>query len=189
MNARLLLIPLIALLAACQSPRQQLDYDQSRDFSVYRSWSWQEPPLRYQPDDARLVSDLTEQRIREAVAEQLDQRGLRPAGETADADLRVQAWMILDDRQHQIVTHYGSGFAWGHPWRGGYMAAPVYAESRSIDYQVGTLQIDLIDTRDNRLVWRGSSSQVVSSRTLSPSDRAGEVRELVRQVLSQYPPR
>lgn len=188
MTLRLLLIPLVVLLAACQSPRQQMDYDQNRDFSLYRSWSWEEPALRYQPDDPRLQSDLTEQRVREAVAEQLDQRGLRPATEASPADLRVRTWMIVDDRQQQVVTHYGSSYAWGHPWRGGLMAMPI-AESRSIDYQVGTLQIDLIDARDGRLVWRGSSSQVVSNRMLSPTARAGEIRDMVREVLSQYPPR
>ncbi|EPN63320.1 lipoprotein, partial [Pseudomonas syringae pv. actinidiae ICMP 18807] len=35
--------------------------------------------MQYQPDDPRLRSDLTEQRIRQSIGEQLDQRGLRMA--------------------------------------------------------------------------------------------------------------
>ena len=56
----------------------QRDFDPTRDFSAYRAWSWKEPALQYRPDDPRIQSDLTEQRIRDAIAEQLDQRGLRP---------------------------------------------------------------------------------------------------------------
>src|SRR5690606_1769857 len=75
----LLVITLGCLLAACQSVQVERDFDPSRDFAAYRSWSWQEPALSYSPDDPRLKSDLTEQRIRAATGEQLEQRGLRPA--------------------------------------------------------------------------------------------------------------
>lgn len=42
MPYRLLLIPLLMVLGACQST-MELDYDPTRDFAAYRSWSWQEP--------------------------------------------------------------------------------------------------------------------------------------------------
>ena len=63
------------LLSACQSNQVNHDFDASRDFAGYRSWSWKEPALQYRPDDPRIKSDLTEQRIRQAVGEQLDKRG------------------------------------------------------------------------------------------------------------------
>ena len=54
MLRRLALLPLFALLAllgACQSNNVTQDFDASRDFAAYRSWSWQEPALQYRPDD------------------------------------------------------------------------------------------------------------------------------------------
>jgi len=184
MSPRLLLIPALLLLAACQSARVERDFDTSRDFAAYRSWSWQEPALTYSPNDPRLHSDLTEQRIRDAIAEQLDQRGLRPATASAAAGVQVQAWYIVDQRTQQYTTTSG---AWGNPWYG-YWGGPMFTDTRTIDYQVGTLQIDLYDATDGKLVWRGSAEQVLRNRQGTPDERAGSMRELVARVLSQYPP-
>ena len=60
------------LLSACQSNQVNHDFDASRDFGAYRSWAWKDPAVQYRPDDPRIKSDLTEQRIRQAVGEQLD---------------------------------------------------------------------------------------------------------------------
>ncbi len=78
MFRRLALLAFAVLLSACQTAQVTHDFDASRDFAGYRSWSWKEPALQYRPDDPRIKSDLTEQRIRQAISEQLDQRGLRP---------------------------------------------------------------------------------------------------------------
>ena len=118
MRASLLLLPLMLLLSACQTPRLERDFDPSRDFAAYRSWSWQEPDVQYKPNDPRINSDLT-----------------------------------------------------------------------NVDYQVGTLQIDLLDGKDNKLVWRGSAEQVLRNRQPSPSEREASIRSTVAEVLSQYPPR
>lgn len=185
MRLPLLLIPALLLLGACQTTQLDRDFDPGRDFAAYRSWSWQEPALQYRPDDPRLNSDLTGQRLRTAIAEQLDQRGLRPAPAGTPGDLRVQAWLIVDRRQDQITTHYG-GF-WGGPWHG-YWGGPAYAETRTLDYQVGTLQIDLFDGKDGQLVWRGSAAQTLRSGPSKPTERSTAIHETVARVLSQYPP-
>ena len=186
MRASLLLLPLLLILSACQTPQLERDFDPSRDFAAYHSWSWQEPGVQYKPDDPRINSDLTGQRIRSAVSEQLDLRGLRPAAANTAGDLNVQVWMIVDNRQQQVSTHFGGG--WGDPWGGGFWGGPSYVETRTLDYQVGTLQIDLFDGKDGKLVWRGSAEQVLRSRQPSPSEREASIRSTVAEVLSQYPP-
>ncbi|WP_120996798.1 DUF4136 domain-containing protein [Stutzerimonas urumqiensis] len=182
---RLALIGLAVLLAACQTTQVERDFDPSRDFSSYRQWSWREPAVRYQPDDPRLKSDLTEQRIRDAVSQQLDQRGLRPAPAGSEGDLEVQTWMIVDDREQQVTTHYNSMIG---PWYG-YWGGPGIVESRTLDYQVGTLQIDLYDSRDGKLVWRGSTSRILPADRPGPRARAEAINQTVAEVLSQYPPK
>ena len=185
MIARLLLIPFLLLLAACQSPRVERDFDASRDFARYRSWSWQEPAVQYRPDDPRINSDLTEQRLRAAIGQQLDQRGLRQAQPGTAADLKVQVWMIVDQRQDQISTSYG-GY-WGGYWGGGW-GGPGFSETRTLDYKVSTLQIDLLDGRDGKLVWRGSAEQVMRQSPAAPEAREAAIRQSVAQVLEHYPP-
>lgn len=185
MLRRLMIFPLLLALSACQGPQLQRDYDPQRDYSAYRSWSWKEPAVQYRPDDPRVRSDLTEQRIREAVTEQLDQRGLRPAA--ADTtDLQVQAWFIVDERTQQYSSTTMGG--WGSPWHGYYWGGPVYTDTRTLHYQVATLQLDFYDARDGKLVWRGSTERTLRAQG-GPAERAGFIREMIAQVLSQYPPR
>ncbi len=111
MFRRIATLAVVVLLGGCQTSQVNHDFDASRDFGAYRSWAWKDPALQYRPDDPRIKSDLTEQRIRQAVGEQLDQRGLRPAASGAKADLNVQAYLIVEDRQQQVTTNYGG--AWG----------------------------------------------------------------------------
>ncbi len=61
-------------------------------------------------------------------------------------------------------------------------------ETRTLDYQVGTLQIDLLDGKDGKLVWRGSTEQVLRNPHPGPSEREAAIRRSVEDVLSQYPP-
>jgi len=185
MSYRYLLIPALLLLAACQSIELSRDYDRSRDFASYRTWSWKQPPLLYAPDDPRLKSDLTELRIREAVDQQLEQRGLRPAPAGSQGDLQVQAALIVEQQQSQYTTSYGNH--WAGYW-GGYWGGPVVTEVRNVSYKVATLQIDLYDSRDGKLVWRGSGEQIMRSAPPSPQEREAAIRETVGKVLSQYPP-
>lgn len=186
MFRRLLLISLLALLGACQSNNVTMDYDASRDFAAYRSWAWQEPGLQYRPDDPRIKSDLTEQRIREAVSDGFDQRGLRPVQGGAKPDVRVQAYLIVELRQQQITTNYGG--AWGGYWNG-YWGGPMYNETRSVDYKVATIQVDMFDSKDGRLVWRGSAEQIMNSYPPSPDERNAAIRKTVGQLMEKYPPR
>jgi len=186
MLQRFLLLAALLGLAACQSIQVDSDYDPHRDFAALQTWDWQEPAVQYRPNDPRLTSGLTEQRVMAAVAQQLEQRGLRQSAPGAPADFRVQTFLIVDIRNEQTATYYGSGLMsdrWGGLW-----ASPGYTEVRTRNYQVGTLQLDFLD-RDGKLVWRGSGAQLVPRNPGSPQERAAAIQETVAKILSHYPPR
>ena len=195
MLRRIALLGLALLLSACETMQVSHDYNPAVDFAKFRTWAWKEPAVQYQPNNPMLRSDLTEQRIVQAVSSQLDQRGLRPVAAGNKPDLQVQAWLIVANRQEQVVTNYGYGGPWGGPWGGywggpweGYWGAPMYNETRNVVYQVGTLQIDLIDAKDGKLVWRGSAEKVIDSSP-TPTERSAAINEAVTKILSTYPPK
>ena len=195
MLRRIALLGLALLLSACETMQVSHDYNPAVDFAQFRTWAWKEPAVQYQPNNPMLRSDLTEQRIVQAISGQLDQRGLRPVAAGSKPDLQVQAWLIVANRQEQVVTNYGYGGPWGGPWGGywggpweGYWGAPMYNETRNVVYQVGTLQIDLIDAKDGKLVWRGSAEKVIDSSP-TPSERSAAINEAVTKILSTYPPK
>lgn len=177
----------LVLLTACQTTQPQRDYDGTRNFADYRTWAWSEPAINFTPaNDPRISSDLVAQRLQDAIAAQLDARGLRPAASPDQADLKIRADMIIDEREQMVTTNYGVGLGTGYwgVWGGG----PVMSETRSMNYQTSTLQIDMIDADDNQLVWRGSSTDVVRDRSQTPAERNRAAHDLAGRVLTGYPP-
>ncbi|UVE17201.1 DUF4136 domain-containing protein [Pseudomonas sp. LS44] len=185
MSLRLLVLSFVLLLSGCESVQLSRDYDSARDFGAYRSFTWKQPALLYTPDDPRIKSDLTEQRIRQATEQQLDQRGVRVAPTGGRGDLLVQTALIVEQQQNQVSTSYG-GY-WGGYWNG-YWGGPAVTETRNVTYKVATLQIDLYDAKDGKLVWRGSGEQIMRSAPPSPQEREAAIRETIGKILTQYPP-
>jgi hypothetical protein len=57
-----------------------------------------------------------------------------------------------------------------------------------VDYKVTTLQIDLFDGKDGKLIWRGSTERILSQDN-APNARETAIRQTVGKILEQYPPR
>lgn len=188
MNIRVILLASLLALAACQSDQVSRDFDPGRDYSRYHFWSWMQPAVRYQPDDPRTASDLTGQRLRQAVENGLALHGLEPAGTSHPASLQVQVWYSIEQRQRQTSSYYGGwgGGWWGSPW-GGYWGGPVYDDVQTYTYQVAIVQIDLHDRTDGKLVWRGSSEYELQKGLVSPVERAAQISRTVREILAHYP--
>jgi len=51
------------------------------------------------------------------------------------------------------------------------------------------LQIDLFDGKDGKLIWRGSTEQILSQSSANPAERENLIRQTVAKILEQYPPR
>jgi len=58
----------------------------------------------------------------------------------------------------------------------------MYNETRNITYKVATIQIDLLDGKDGKLVWRGSDEQIMASSP-EPQDRSNAIRKTVARIL------
>lgn len=188
----LLILPLFAALAACQSPNPYtattlpmppapasaahpgLDpgsYPAApMDYGHYRSWSW--------ADGTGFAGPL-----QDAVSEALDQRGLRPARNNAPADLVVSAQLSSEQRTRQTTDYYGGGYygGWGDPWYGG----GYYPVVRTYVVTVSVVHITLLDAHSHQPVWSGSAEYENGS---SQSDQARALREAARKAMDGYPP-
>ncbi|AMO78915.1 DUF4136 domain-containing protein [Pseudomonas citronellolis] len=195
MSPRLILLPLLAALAACQShnpytsqslppppvPAQASapGFDPGAypaappDYGRYRSWNWTGAPSGATTYGSSL---------QDAVSEGLDQVGLRPARPGATPDLRVSARVSSEQRTRQVTDYYGGGYygGWNDPWYGA--SIPV---TRTYIVQVNVVRIELYDARDNHAVWVASAEYQPSG---NQSEQARGLREAVRKALSGYPP-
>ncbi len=141
---------LALLLAACAStPTVSSDVDPQARFDQYRTYRWIQAPQGMSP--------LLQQRIVEGVNGQLAARGWR---ESADADVAIAAHVATQQRQDVDTFYNGptyAGWGWHGPWAVGSVSTSVRT------YEVGTLVVDLFDTRTRQAVWRGTAKGTIPS--------------------------
>src|SRR5207302_1266016 len=88
-----------------------------------------------------------------------------PAREPVHVAVDVSVITVVMAHEQQAVTTFddGSGGGWGWKRFGGlgYRDATAATET----YKVGTLIVDLFDTKTKQLIWRGSSSDTLSNNS------------------------
>lgn len=173
------LIGMFCLLAGKSVAQQvKFDYDRSADFSQYKTFSWE----KVQTKDPLFVD-----RIKSDVASALAAKGLTevPSG----GDISIMAIQMTQDQQ-TLNTFYngfgGGGGGWG--WRrfgGGGFGDFGESTTTTDTYKVGTLVLDLFDTKTKQLIWRGSTSDTLSNNS---NKNISNLDKGVEKLFKQFPP-
>jgi hypothetical protein len=161
------------LFAGTLSAQQvKTDYDRSANFAQYKTFSWEQ---------VKTKDDLDVARIRTAVNAALAAKGWTLVDSGGDVSIVA---MEMTREQQSLNTFY-DGFGGGWGWRrfggGGFGEATTTTET----YKVGTLVVDLFDTKTKQLIWRASSSDTLSNN----SDK--NIKNLdkgVEKMFKQFPP-
>lgn len=179
MFSRYLLLISVLALSACQNQALvELDYQPEQNFQALQSWQWAEPAVEFLPKSAEVRSDLDAERVRNAISQQLLQQGFQQSNE---APLQVRAWLITEQQQQrsQVMQNDYWGSAWGPSLR---------VENYDITYTTQKLQIDMLDSRTQKLIWRGSDSWVLPAQRTNPQVREAKIRAYVQRILQHFPP-
>ena len=163
---------LLATLAACAStPTVHTDSDPGAQFSQYRTYTWLAKPEG--------VSPLAQERIIAAVDAQLQAKGWTQA---PNGDVGVAAHVATEQR-HDIDTFY-SGPGWGGwGWYG--MGGMGSASTTVRTYKVGTLVVDMFDTKTKKAIWRGTASDTIPS---SPEKANAIAQAGITKMFESFPP-
>lgn len=152
------------------------------DWGRYRSWAWA-------PGAAVVSGGLDGQTLQRAVADGLDQRGLRPAIDGARPDLLVRVRLTQQQRSEQYTDYYDTNYGYGgygpYGYGPGYGATVGQARTRTRTYLVDVLDIELLDPATQRVLWHSAAEQSVGGNS---TERARLLRETIRRVLANYPP-
>lgn len=150
------------------------------DFAAYRTWAQDRQPA----GEAWASPEL----LQEMLSGALDQRGLRPARDGGQADLRVAIQLRSERRLRQVRDDYGYGGYYGHgPYHGdGYAMGARVPLVRTYEEEVMVLDIELIDGRDGQALWRGSAETRLPD---DQAERADALRAVLHKALADYPPR
>src|SRR5262245_27359702 len=156
---------LFLIAGVARADKVTADYDHTVDFSKFKTFMWIQEPQAEDP--------FMRDRIKNSVNAQLKARGLRLVHD--GADLAVGAELATEEK-HTWETYYsGSGWGWGGGW----------ATTTEKTYQVGTLSVELFDTRTKKLVWQGVAVDTLSHR---PEKRIRDNNKEIEKMFREFPP-
>lgn len=167
-----LLATSLLLLSACSSVSIKTDFDRATSFSQYHTYTLapSTEPIAMSPS--------TESALRETLRSSLARHGVTETDE--NADLHIVRHISTKDK---VVVHQSSA---GVPYRYGrygmWAGSPYYYTDVS-QYTEGTLILDFVDAKTQKLVFRGIGTGTVSD----PETNAARIKEAVEKIVQEYP--
>lgn len=163
-------------MASCATMNVSSHVEQGLDFAQFHTWKWVQADA-LPATDARMDNSFFRDHFKGAVERQLAARGLVQTESDNDvADLLVHYHANIAPRL---------AVASGDP-----MSGACYDENcnvRVFENEIGTMIIDVVDGRTNRLIWRGWAQNPVAGMLDHPETFQKRIQEAVRRMFEHFP--
>jgi len=176
------------LLAASLAVAQDVRYtfDTNAGFSKFKTYKW--VPIKDAANkDAAKVDDLLDKQIKDAVDTELAKKGLtKTNADSADLYIGYLAGIDTGIQFGSYNTSWGYGPGWsGSGWHGG--GGRMTAGPNVYGVYAGQLAVDMIDSKNRALVWRGLASKTIDPKA-KPDKQHKKLTKAVAKLLKSYPP-
>ncbi|MGE8340443.1 MAG: DUF4136 domain-containing protein [Flavobacterium sp.] len=181
-SLRILPVLFLGLFYSC-SPTVKVttDYDHSANFSEYKTFAVYD--LKAQQGQ---VNQLNVDRVAKAIRNEMLAKGFT---ESSNPDLKVNAVSILKNKTQVTAdtNFYGYGGMYrpyGY-WGGGAMMGGGSTTFNTYDYVDGSLVIDIVSTKTDKLVWQGIGNAEIDSKPDNPEQF---INDAIKKILTGFPP-
>ena len=179
MTKTLLFILSTLIFSGCSTINVTNDFDPAFSFNDVKTYA-----ILYKSKD---YSDtLTDERIKTGIDIQLKQKGYIKV-KRKDADIYVvfhtdvrNKTKIVQDYQYIGISPYRYGYGYGY---GGMMAVPV---TRTYNYDEGQLLVDILNAKDNKIVWRGVATDSLK-QLKTPEERVEYINKVMTSIFKTLP--
>ncbi len=175
----------LALLAISVSSALAQDvrynFDKNADFSKFKTYRW------VTIKGAEPVDNLMDQQIKSAIDAELATKGLTKVdSDPADLYIGYQGAIRTEREFNSYSTGWGAGPGWGGGWYGAAGSSTVHGTTNTI--YVGQLVLDMYETQNKGLVWRGLMSKTIDPKA-KPEKQQKNLKKAVTKLLKHYPPK
>lgn len=179
-----LVLGMATLLASCASkPTIQSDYDPSVDFSKFKTYNFFSPMGIEGPNYSSIYGAI----FRDAIGKELEARGYTLSD---NPDLMINVSGRLQDKTKVTTTsdpymgggYYGYRRGYYGTW-GGYGYGTTTHVSQ---YTEGTVNVDMVDRAQKRMVWEGVAVGRVNEKKTSEERRAN-IYAGIQEMFAGYP--
>ena len=179
-----------ALLTGCASspPKPAVDYKSDYDFARVKTVAYYQNSGHVIGDNPLQLSDMQHDRIDEALAFALRNKGLRIVDDAAQADLLL-SWHLVTQEKTDVRTWETPAMGWG-----GYNRYSAYScwscgatqtEVSVQNYTQGTFIVDLIDPGLKKSVWRAVIQSRLKGQLQSDQDKYNAT---ATEIFATFPP-
>jgi len=171
----------VLLLAACATgPRVTSDVDPSANFAQYRTFAFYTPLAI----ESQGYATLTSGRTKDAARAQMESRGYVYDETSPDLWVNLNAYM---QEKTGVVSVPEVDYDYYYSYRARrYVSVPYWRDRTDVyQYTEGTLNVDLVDAKQNRLVWTGVAVGRVG-RT-KPEERGAKIDAAIAEIYLRYP--
>jgi hypothetical protein len=181
---RILLFSIVGLLLSAGAAIGQdvrYNFDKNTDFSKFKTYKW--VTLK----EASQVNDLLDKQIKAAVDSQLAAKGLTKVDDdSANLYVGYQAGIGQEKQFTSFSSDWGYGGGWYRGgWYGGSGMSTTSGQTSTI--YVGQLAVDMYDSANKDLVWRGLASKTINVKA-KPDKQEKNLNKAVTKLLKNYPP-
>jgi hypothetical protein len=170
----------LVMLIAAPSLAQKVTIDYSRgfDWNGVETFQYVETPESNIKDN-QIMAD----RVSSMIRQELREGGLQEVQE--NPDLYVTYHFTSEERKQLSTTSMGMGGyggywddwgGWGDPFGGPMMGS---STTREYSYEEGTLVIDAYDSKEKKMVWRGSGTVTVKDK---PEKQVKQVENILKKL-------
>ena len=183
--SRIAMLAVVAvLLASCASkPDIKSDYDHTIDFSQYKTFNFFNPMGIENPNYSSVYGSI----FRDAIGKEMESRGYTLSD---NPDLLINVSGRLQDKTKVTTTsdpymgggYYGYRRGYYDPW-GGYGYG---TQTHVSNYTEGTINVDMVDRVEKRMVWEGVGVGRVDEKK-SSEERRQNLYSGIQEMFAGYP--
>ncbi len=190
----LTLLAVSALLGACASgpPKPVVDYKADYNFMAAKKIALYHESGQVSGDNPLQLSDIQRERVDDALAFALGNKGFQIVDNAADADMLI-SWHLVTQHKTDVRTWETPAYG-GYGGYGGYnrysayncwSCAPTRTEVSVQNYTQGTFIVDMIDPKMRKSVWRGVTQSRLKGQ---PSQDQGKYNAAATAIFASFPP-
>jgi Domain of unknown function (DUF4136) len=172
----------VLAIGAAMAQDVRYNFDKKTDFSKFKTYKWVEIK------DASKFNSLVDQDIKQAVDAQLATKGLTKT-DADNADLLIGYQGAVG--QEKQFSSYNSSWGYGPGWGGGgwYGGGPTsgWTTGQTSTIYVGQIAIDMYDSANKDLVWRGTVSKTIDPKA-KPDKQEKNLNKAMAKLFKKYPP-
>jgi hypothetical protein len=160
--------------------KPQIQWDKEFDFSKVTTFKWQPPSSPSLADSNPIMHRF----IESAIETELQKAGL--AETTDNPDVYVTYHGSVDTEVQLRSTSFGYGvgsYGMGGWGMSGYSLGSQHTTTREVQTKKGTLVVDIVDSKEKQLVWRGTASGILISDDQEKTQKAvgNAIQDMAKQ--------